>query len=111
MQSPVVGTPFRRHRKLAGIKNLRFHDLRHESVSRLYEMGNTDQFVSGTTGHTSHQCLDRYAHVEEVGSGVVKLPYFRLDNSLKAARLIMLHDLAGIFDERHRAACSAFSVR
>lgn len=49
--------------KRAGISNLRFHDLRHESVSRLVELGLTDQEVAAISGHKSMQMLKRYTHL------------------------------------------------
>lgn len=33
-----AGTAFQLHRDKAGVKGLRFHDLRHEAISRLFEM-------------------------------------------------------------------------
>mgnify|MGYP002064087171 CR=1 FL=1 len=54
-----------RHRTLkqAGIKGLRFHDLRHEAVSRLVEAGLGDQEVAAISGHKSMQMLKRYTHL------------------------------------------------
>lgn len=43
--------------------NFRFHDLRHEAVSRLVEAGLTDQQVSAISGHKSMQMLKRYTHL------------------------------------------------
>lgn len=47
----------------AGIKGLRFHDLRHECVSRLVELGLSDQEVAAISGHKSMQMLRRYTHL------------------------------------------------
>ena len=49
--------------RAAGIEGLRFHDLRHEAVSRLVERGLTDQEVSAISGHRSMQMLKRYTHL------------------------------------------------
>ncbi len=49
--------------KKAGIEELRFHDLRHEAVSRLVEAGLGDQEVSAISGHKSMQMLKRYTHL------------------------------------------------
>jgi integrase len=46
-----------------GIEDLRFHDLRHEAVSRLVEAGLSDQEVSAVSGHKSMQMLKRYTHL------------------------------------------------
>lgn len=43
--------------------DLRFHDLRHEAVSRLVEAGFSDQEVSAISGHKSMQMLKRYTHL------------------------------------------------
>lgn len=43
--------------------DLRFHDLRHEAVSRLVEGGLSDQEVSAISGHKSMQMLKRYTHL------------------------------------------------
>ena len=53
------------HRRLkeAGIQGLRFHDLRHEAVSRLVEAGLGDQEVAAISGHKSMQMLRRYTHL------------------------------------------------
>ena len=53
------------HRTLnkVGIEGLRFHDLRHEAVSRLVEAGLGDQEVSAISGHKSMQMLKRYTHL------------------------------------------------
>ena len=45
------------------ITNLRFHDLRHEAVSRLVEAGLGDQEVAAISGHKSMQMLKRYTHL------------------------------------------------
>jgi len=47
----------------AGIPDLRFHDLRHEAVSRFVELGLSDQEVSAISGHKSMQMLRRYTHL------------------------------------------------
>ena len=53
------------HRTLkeAGIQGFRFHDLRHEAVSRLVEAGLGDQEVAAISGHKSMQMLKRYTHL------------------------------------------------
>ncbi len=45
------------------ITGLRFHDLRHEAVSRLVEAGLGDQEVAAISGHKSMQMLRRYTHL------------------------------------------------
>ncbi|MCF5736445.1 tyrosine-type recombinase/integrase [Pseudomonas syringae] len=45
------------------LSDFRFHDLRHEAVSRLVEGGLSDQEVSAISGHKSMQMLKRYTHL------------------------------------------------
>ncbi len=45
------------------LPDFRFHDLRHEAVSRLVEAGLSDQEVSAISGHKSMQMLKRYTHL------------------------------------------------
>ncbi|MCP5150376.1 MAG: site-specific integrase [Chromatiales bacterium] len=52
-----------RARDRAGLPDLRFHDLRHEAVSRLVEAGLGDQEVAAISGHKSMQMLKRYTHL------------------------------------------------
>lgn len=48
----------------AGIKDLHFHDLRHEAVSRLFEIGLNPLEVSAVSGHRTLQMLKRYTHLK-----------------------------------------------
>lgn len=50
-------------KRAAGLEDFRFHDLRHEAVSRLVEAGLSDQEVSAISGHKSMQMLKRYTHL------------------------------------------------
>ena len=43
--------------------DLRFHDLRHEAVSRLFERGLNPIEVASISGHRSMQMLARYTHI------------------------------------------------
>lgn len=47
----------------AGIRSLRFHDLRHEGVSRLFERGLNIIEVSSISGHKELRMLKRYTHL------------------------------------------------
>ncbi|KQU64840.1 shufflon-specific DNA recombinase [Aminobacter sp. DSM 101952] len=46
----------------AGINDLNFHDLRHEAISRLFELGLTVPEVASISGHRDMRMLFRYAH-------------------------------------------------
>jgi integrase len=50
-------------KKRLRIVDFRFHDLRHEAVSRLVEGGLSDQEVAAISGHKSMQMLKRYTHL------------------------------------------------
>ncbi len=54
---------FRRCCTRAGIAGLRFHDLRHEATSRLFERGLEMMEVASITGHKSFSMLKRYTHL------------------------------------------------
>ena len=46
-----------------GMRDFRFHDLRHEAVSGLVEGGPSDQEVASISGQKSTQMLRRYTHL------------------------------------------------
>ena len=48
----------------AFLADLRFHDLRHEATSRLFEKGLGVMEVASMTGHKSLAMLKRYTHIE-----------------------------------------------
>ena len=47
----------------AGIEDLRFHDLRHEAVSRLFEKGLNPMEAASVSGHKTLAMLKRYTHL------------------------------------------------
>lgn len=59
-----VGAAFTRACQLLGIKDLRFHDLRHEATSRLFERGYQIHEVAQFTLHDSWNELKRYANLK-----------------------------------------------
>ncbi|MFD1342424.1 site-specific integrase [Litorisediminicola beolgyonensis] len=59
----AVRQAFRRACARAKIRDLRFHDLRHEATSRLFEKGLNQMQVSQITGHKTLQMLQRYTHL------------------------------------------------
>lgn len=54
---------FLRATTAAKIKDLRFHDLRHEATSRLFERGFSMMEVAAITGHKTLSMLKRYTHL------------------------------------------------
>jgi integrase len=73
---PVTANAFRlawdRLRGRAGLNDLRFHDLRHEAISRFFEMGLSIPEVAFISGHKDVKMLFRYTHLR-VDSVVSKL--------------------------------------
>ena len=58
----VSGAFLKRCRR-SGIEDLRFHDLRHEATSRLFEKGLNPVEVATITGHKDPRMLMRYTHL------------------------------------------------
>jgi len=50
-------------RKAADMEDWRFHDLRHEATSRLFEKGLNMMEVASITGHEDLKMLKRYTHI------------------------------------------------
>jgi integrase len=63
----AISAGFSRACKFLGIQDLRFHDLRHEGISRLFEMGKTIPQVAVVSGHRSWTSLKRYTHMRQTG--------------------------------------------
>lgn len=59
----TISTIFPRACKALGIKDLKFHDLRHEGVSRLFEQGYTIEQVALVSGHRDWKMLARYTQI------------------------------------------------
>lgn len=76
---PISPNAFRlsweRAKRRAGLIDLRFHDLRHEAISRFCELGLSIPEVSVISGHRDPRMLFRYAHLRPA------------DLALKLARL------------------------
>lgn len=63
----AISANFTRACALKGIDDLHFHDLRHEGVSRLFEMGRDIPRVALVSGHRSWSSLQRYSHIRQSG--------------------------------------------
>ena len=59
----TVSSLFPRACKALGIEDLRFHDLRHEGVSRLFEQGYSIEQVALVSGHRDWKMLARYTQI------------------------------------------------
>lgn len=63
----AISAAFTRACKFLEIEDLVFHDLRHEGVSRLFEMGWNIPHVAAVSGHRNWQSLKRYTHLRQSG--------------------------------------------
>jgi integrase len=56
-------TAWRRLTKTAGLRGLRFHDLRHHAITELAESQASDGTIMGIAGHVSPKMLRHYSHI------------------------------------------------
>ena len=63
----AISAAFTRACQFLEIEDLHFHDLRHEGISRLFEMGKTIPQVASVSGHRSWNSLKRYSHLRQNG--------------------------------------------
>lgn len=59
----TITTAFSKATRKAKIDDLRFHDLRHEGISRLFDAGFSIEQVAVFSGHVDWQSLKRYTHL------------------------------------------------
>lgn len=53
-----------------GIEDLHFHDMRHEAISRFFELGSLDMMeIAAISGHKSLSMLKRYTHLKAHKAG------------------------------------------
>lgn len=74
----AISAAFTRACKFLEIKDLRFHDLRHEGVSRLFELGWNIPHVATVSGHRSWSSLQRYAHITQSGDKYEDWPWLKI---------------------------------
>jgi integrase len=67
----AISAAFTRACQFLEIKDLHFHDLRHEGISRLFEMGKTIPQVAAVSGHRTWNSLKRYSHLRQNGDKYV----------------------------------------
>ena len=80
----------------AGVRELQFHDLRHEAGSRLLEAGWPLHHVQEMLGHADLKQTSTYLNVTRVG----------LQDSMKRFGTAPLHSVAPEADQEHPAACN-----
>ncbi|MCB1312501.1 MAG: site-specific integrase [Sedimentitalea sp.] len=66
MKANAVQLAWRRIRERAGVSDMRFHDLRHEAISSLFERGLSMPEVALCSGHRDARMLMRYTHLSAV---------------------------------------------
>jgi integrase len=67
-----ISTNFTRACKILGVDNLHFHDMRHEGISHLFELGKNIPQVAIVSGHRSWTSLKRYSHIRQAGDKYAK---------------------------------------
>ncbi|MFL1543535.1 tyrosine-type recombinase/integrase [Pseudomonas sp. O39] len=67
-----VSTSWTRACQILGIENLHFHDLRHDGVSRLFEMDWDIPRVASVSGHRDWNSMRRYTHLRGRGDAYEK---------------------------------------
>lgn len=86
----AISAAFTRACKLLEIEGLHFHDLRHDGVSRLFELGLNIPYVAANSGHRSWTSLKRYTHLRQTGDKYADWTWLaevtKRDNSLKLVR-------------------------
>ena len=82
----AISAGFTRACKLLEITNLHFHDLRHDGVSRLFELGLNIPHVAANSGHRSWTSLKRYTHLRQTGDKYADWKWLpevtKLDNTI-----------------------------
>lgn len=63
----AIGMGFTRACQFLAIQDLHLHDLRHDGVSRLFEIGRNIPQVAAASGHRSWTSLKRYTHLRHTG--------------------------------------------
>jgi integrase len=56
-------TSWRRLTRAAGLKGLRFHDLRHQCITEMLEAGAKEAAVLSIAGHVSRKMMEHYSHI------------------------------------------------
>jgi integrase len=70
MSGSAVRQAFEHLRLRAGMPDFRFHDLRHEAISRLFEKGLNVAEVAAISGHKEFKVLQRYTHLRAIDLAV-----------------------------------------
>ncbi|MBV9981863.1 tyrosine-type recombinase/integrase [Bradyrhizobium sp.] len=74
----AIGTNFTRTCQFLEIIDLHLHDLRHDGVSRLFEIGRNIPQVAAVSGHRSWSSLKRYTHLRQTGDKYADWKWLRV---------------------------------
>jgi integrase len=72
----TIGANFTRVCQFLEIVDLHLHDLRHDGISRLFEIGRNIPQVASVSGHRSWSSLKRYTHLRQTGDKYAKWKWF-----------------------------------
>lgn len=83
LKGDSLSQAFDRACRRSGIDGLRFHDLRHEATSRLFELGLDMMEVSAITGHKTLDMLKRYTQLraEQIAAKMDRLALQAADSA------------------------------
>ncbi|MCJ2072309.1 site-specific integrase [Methylobacterium sp. J-030] len=75
IKANAVRLAWERLRKRADLDDIKMHSMRHEAISRMFEIGLTIPEVSVVSGHRTLSCLQRYTHLkpENVAAKLARL--------------------------------------
>ncbi|HEY1399807.1 tyrosine-type recombinase/integrase [Roseateles sp.] len=73
----TISHSFRKACNFLGIEDLHFHDLRHDGISRLFEMGWTIPQAATVSGHRTWESLKRYSHIKQRGDKYADWPWLK----------------------------------
>lgn len=95
----AISAAFTRACKTLAIDDLHFHDLRHEGVSRLFELSLNIPQVASVSGHRSWTSLKRYTHLRHTGDRWAGAEWMK-DASAPATRTADGHTRARLARQR-----------
>lgn len=70
-----ISAAFTRATQFLGIQDLHLHDMRHDGISRLFEMGMNIPHVAAVSGHRTWASLKRYTHLKQTGDKYQDWPW------------------------------------
>jgi integrase len=86
---------WRRLTKAAGFPRFRFHDLRHQAITEMAEVGASDATIMALAGHIDRAMMEHYSHVrmaakrdllQKLESGLMEIPMIEDVTAKKASR-------------------------